>query len=183
MATRACVLLADDDAESRARHANALRAAGHSVVEVASEDEIVTHLASGFLAGKRHGGFDLVLCVGGVIAPDRLDALRHAHLSAPVILVAERSSPVEELVAAARRTTADEDEREDPILDVVATYDSGIDAFALKSDLEAHGVHAFLAAHALARSRVQTDVLVLERDLSRAREVLDRSIRLRHLEA
>lgn len=176
-ANRACVLLADDDADSRARIANALRAAGYSVVAVEGEDEIMTRLASGFLAGKRHGGFDVVLCVGCSIAADGLDVLRHAHLSTPVVVVTERSSHVEQLVDAAlaklrERTSDEDDEREEPILDVVASYDSGIDAFALKANLEAHGVHAFLAAHAVARSRVQTDVLVLERDLPRARALL-----------
>ncbi len=154
--TRERILVVDDDIQARTEVATTLREDGYSVVEAEDASEVFTQLAAGFLAGRRHGGFDAILCREHSLA----DKLRHAFVSEPIVVMMRLD--MDELRAALEAPEEEED-REEPIFEVVATRGSLPEAIAVKTLLHANGVDAFLVSHV---------VHVLARDAERARAIL-----------
>ena len=173
-AARGRILVVDDDPSLGAAVANALRADGYSVVQTSDEGAALAWLAFGSLAGKRHGGFDLLVASPRCVGPT-FETMRRSHLNAPPIVTVATTSALDALraeiatVLAAARDDSEDSEREDPILEVVATRESPLDAFALKTLLEEHGVRAFTCARV---DRARIDVLVLACDFDRAQEIV-----------
>jgi len=150
------ILVVDEDESARTEVATTLREGGYSIVEAADAGEAFAQLAAGFLAGRRHGGFDAILCREHALA----DALRRAFVAEPIIVMMRLD--MEEL-RAAMTAPEDEEDREQPIFEVVAARNSLPEAIAVKTLLHANGVEAFLVSHV---------VHVLERDAERARAIL-----------
>jgi len=69
--------------------------------------------------------------------------------------------------------------RDDPVLELVATRESGIDAWSIKWLLQAEGVQVYLGGRALTSSARTTDIYVLRRDAAAARDLIARFDRQR----
>ena len=193
------ILLAEDDPDMRKLVGTALRDDGYSVVDASDGGEAMIKLASGFLSGKRHGGYSLLLC--DVRMPIRsgtevLDGIRRARWGMPMILMTAFGDPavrkhveeagaelldkpfeLDDLRAAVARTLheapeREEEDREEPVLERVASRENGFDAWAIKWVLQANGIQAFLAGHATSTSAAQSEVYVLPGDAERARQVI-----------
>ena len=168
------LLILDDEPAMRVAVTNALQDDGYSVVHASDEREALAWLAFGSLAGKRHGGFDLLVASPGCVGPT-FETMRRARLNAPPIVTVATTSALDALraeittVLAAASNDSEEREREDPILEVVASRSCPLDAFALKTTLEENGVRAFTSAQV---DHARIDVLVLACDFERAHEIL-----------
>lgn len=77
-------------------------------------------------------------------------------------------------MSGAPRTTPRSLIGDDPILALVATTDSTIDAWSIKWTLQAEGVQAYLGGRAMSTSAEAIDVYVLSNDAQRARAIIDR---------
>lgn len=170
------LLVVDDEPAMRAVVTNALQEDGYSVVHASDEREALAWLALGSLAGKRHGGFDLLVASPGCVGAT-FETMRRARLNAPPILTIATTSALDALraeiatVLAAASDDSEEHDREDPILEVVATRASPLDAFALKTLLEQNGIRAFTSARV---DHARIDVLVLACDFERAHDIVAR---------
>jgi DNA-binding response OmpR family regulator len=197
------LLLAEDDLEMQDMVAGALRDDGYDVVTVRDGGELLSRLAPSGETTEAYdlviSDIRMPVCSGLTM----LEGLRRARSTMPVILMTafgddevrkeveahggvlfDKPFDIDDLRTAILHMLRDDIAHvtsappailgHDPILVLVATTESNLEAWSIKWMLRSEGIEAYLGGRAIVSTSDTTDVYVLKSDVTRAKAVIAR---------